>query len=208
MAEKSNFAIEIEDPIESPQQIALEEEIRGKVDDFLTEFNGSLPNTMELEFEGFYRRGFFVTKKRYAVIEDGNIIAKGLELVRRDWAPIAKKTQENILLAILKEGNVKKAEKIIGKVLKEIKSGRIDRKELVIHTQITKKLDDYKQIGPQQENLKLMESRLEEEPLCSISLPREKAPSAKERFLMNTVKELNMIGTIISSIRYFQQFQE
>ena len=148
MAEKSNFAIEIEDPIESPQQIALEEEIRGKVDDFLTEFNGSLPNTMELEFEGFYRRGFFVTKKRYAVIEDGNIIAKGLELVRRDWAPIAKKTQENILLAILKEGNVKKAEKIIGKVLKEIKSGRIDRKELVIHTQITKKLDDYKQIGP------------------------------------------------------------
>lgn len=148
MAEKSNFAIEIEDPIESPQQIALEDEIRGKVDDFLTEFNGSLPNTMELEFEGFYRRGFFVTKKRYAVIEDGNIIAKGLELVRRDWAPIAKKTQENILLAILKEGNVKKAEKIIGKVLKEIKSGRIDRKELVIHTQITKKLDDYKQIGP------------------------------------------------------------
>ena len=81
MAEKSNFAIEIEDPIESPEQIALEEEIRGKVDDFLTEFNGSLPNTMELEFEGFYRRGFFVTKKRYAVIEDGNIIAKGFSFL-------------------------------------------------------------------------------------------------------------------------------
>ena len=68
MAEKSNFAIEIEDPIESPQQIALEDEIRGKVDDFLTEFNGSLPNTMELEFEGFYRRGFFVTKNKSAMI--------------------------------------------------------------------------------------------------------------------------------------------
>ena len=66
---------------------------------------------MELEFEGFYRRGFFVSKKRYAVIEDGTIIAKGLELVRRDWAPIAKQTQEDILMAILNEGNVKKTEK-------------------------------------------------------------------------------------------------
>ena len=94
---------------------------------------------MELEFEGFYRRGFFVSKKRYAVIEDGTIIAKGLELVRRDWAPVAKKTQEDILMAILKEGNVKKAEKIIKNVLREIKKGNVDKKDLIIHTQITKK---------------------------------------------------------------------
>ena len=134
--------------IESPKQIAIEKEIRGQVNEFLSYFNGSLPDSMELEFEGFYRRGFFVSKKRYAVIEDGTIIAKGLELVRRDWAPIAKQTQEDILMAILNEGNVKKAEKIIKKVLKQIKTGNIDKKELVIHTQITKKLDDYKQIGP------------------------------------------------------------
>ena len=134
--------------IESPEQIAIENEIKVQKDKFLSYFNGSLPDTMELEFEGFYRRGFFVSKKRYAVIEDGKIIAKGLELVRRDWAPIAKKTQEDILMAILKEGNVKKAEKIISKVLKQIKSGNIDNKELIIHTQITKNLDDYKQIGP------------------------------------------------------------
>lgn len=134
--------------IESPEQIAIEKEIRGQVNEFLSYFNSSLPNSMELEFEGFYRRGFFVSKKRYAVIEDGTIIAKGLELVRRDWAPIAKQTQEDILMAILNEGNVKKAEKIIKKVLKQIKTGNIDKKELVIHTQITKKLDDYKQIGP------------------------------------------------------------
>ena len=134
--------------IESPEQIAIEKEIRGQVNEFLNYFNGSLPDSMELEFEGFYRRGFFVSKKRYAVIEDGTIIAKGLELVRRDWAPIAKQTQEDILMAILNEGNVKKAEKINKKVLKQIKTGNIDKKELVIHTQITKKLDDYKQIGP------------------------------------------------------------
>ncbi|MCQ2977734.1 MAG: hypothetical protein MJ232_06955 [archaeon] len=134
--------------VESPEQIAIEKEIRGQVDKYLDYFNNTLPSSMELEFEGFYRRGFFVSKKRYAVIEDGTIIAKGLELVRRDWAPIAKNTQESILMAILKEGNVKKAEKIIKKTLREIKKGNVKREDLIIHTQITKKLDDYKQIGP------------------------------------------------------------
>ncbi len=129
-------------------QLALEEEIKSQAMKFLDYFNSTLPESMKLEYEGFYRRGFFVSKKRYAVIEDGTIIAKGLELVRRDWAPIAKQTQKDILMAILNEGNVKKAEKIIKKVLKQIKTGNIDKKELVIHTQITKKLDDYKQIGP------------------------------------------------------------
>ena len=133
---------------ESQEQLAIEKEIQNQKDKFLNFFNGELPDTMELEFEGFYRRGFFVSKKRYAVIENEKIIAKGLELVRRDWAPIAKKTQEEILMAILKEGDVKKAEKIISKVLKKIKSGDIETKDLIIHTQITKNLDDYKQIGP------------------------------------------------------------
>ena len=133
---------------ETKEQIELEAEIKAQAQKFLKYLNSTLPESMELEYEGFYRRGFFVSKKRYAVIEDGKIIAKGLELVRRDWAPIAKKTQEEILMAILKEGDVKKAEKIISKVLKQIKSGNLDRKELIIHTQITKNLDDYKQIGP------------------------------------------------------------
>lgn len=62
---------------------------------------------MELEFEGYYKRGF-CNKKRYALIEDDKIIVKGLEFVRRDWAPIAKKTQEKVLYTILKEGSPKK----------------------------------------------------------------------------------------------------
>ena len=134
--------------MESEKQIKLEKEIHQNVNTFLSDFNKNLPPTMELEYEGFYRRGFFLTKKRYAVIENGKIIAKGLELVRRDWAPIAKETQENILTAILKEGDIDKALKIIEKNLKLIKSGKIELNELIIHTQITKKLQDYKQIGP------------------------------------------------------------
>ena len=133
---------------ESPEQKKLEKEIEIHVDKFLKNINSELPESMELEYEGFYKRGFFVTKKRYAVIEDGNIIAKGLELVRRDWAPVAKNTQQAILMAILKDGNVEKAIKIVEKVLKTVKTGKIEMKDLIIHTQITKKLSDYKQIGP------------------------------------------------------------
>ncbi|MCI6929877.1 DNA polymerase domain-containing protein [Methanobrevibacter boviskoreani] len=137
-----------ERPEESPEQIKLEETIKTAAQEFLKEYNASLPEVMELEYEGFYRRGFFVTKKRYAVIEEGNIIAKGLELVRRDWAPIAKNAQEDVLMAILNEGNVDKAAEVIKKALKKLHSREVNRDDLVIHTQITKSLDKYKQIAP------------------------------------------------------------
>ena len=133
---------------ETKEQLELEAEIKQQAQVFLKYLNSTLPESMELEYEGFYRRGFFVSKKRYAVIEDGEIIAKGLELVRRDWAPIVNKTQEAVLMAILKEGDSDKAISEVKKVLKKIKKGDVDKKEMIIHTQITKPLDQYKQVGP------------------------------------------------------------
>ncbi|MBQ9160670.1 MAG: hypothetical protein IJ672_05635 [Methanobrevibacter sp.] len=133
---------------ESAEQLALEAEIKSQAQVFLKYLNSTLPESMELEYEGFYRRGFFVSKKRYAVIEDGEIIAKGLELVRRDWAPIVKQTQEAVLMAILKEGDADEAIKEVKKAFKRIKNGDVERKELIIHTQITKPLSQYKQVGP------------------------------------------------------------
>ena len=133
---------------ETKEQLELETEIKTQALKFITYLNSTLPESMELEYEGFYRRGFFVSKKRYAVIEDGEIIAKGLELVRRDWAPIVKKTQEAVLMAILRDGDPDKAIEEVKKVLKRIRKGDVERKELIIHTQITKPLDQYKQVGP------------------------------------------------------------
>ena len=133
---------------ETKEQLELEAEIKQQAQKFLKYLNSTLPESMELEYEGFYRRGFFVSKKRYAVIEDGEIIAKGLELVRRDWAPIVKNTQEAVLMAILKEGDSDKAIKEVKKAFKRIRSGKVDNKERVIHTQITKPLHQYKQVGP------------------------------------------------------------
>jgi DNA polymerase, archaea type len=126
----------------------LNDEIKEKVDEFLDSINQELPEGMELEFEGIYRRGFFVTKKRYALIQDDTIVVKGLELVRRDWAPVAKKTQGNVLKAILKDASPQKAAKIIKKVIQDINDGNISLEDLVIHTQLTRNPDEYVQKAP------------------------------------------------------------
>jgi len=126
----------------------LHESVKENVDKFLLSVNEELPPGMELEFEGFYERGFFVTKKRYALIQDDKIVVKGLELVRRDWAPVAKKTQEKVMMAILKDASPDKAAKIIKEVIDHIKKGETPLEDLVIHTQLTKNPDKYKQNAP------------------------------------------------------------
>lgn len=116
---------------------------------FLDEINTSLPGNMELELEGFYKRGVFVTKKKYALIdEDNKIITKGLEVVRRDWTGIAKKTQEAVISKILKEGDIKGAIDLVQNVTRDIKENRVPIEDLVINTQITMPLSQYKAIGP------------------------------------------------------------
>ncbi len=126
----------------------LNEEIRENAKKFLHHINKELPEGMELEYEGFYKRGFFVTKKRYALIEDDTIIVKGLELVRRDWAPITKKTQRKVLTAILKDADPQKATKIIRDIIDDIRNGNVKLEDLVIHTQLTKNPQEYTQMAP------------------------------------------------------------
>ncbi|MCO6041199.1 DNA-directed DNA polymerase [Thermococcus alcaliphilus] len=123
--------------------------IKKKAKEFLNYINSKLPGLLELEYEGFYLRGFFVTKKRYAVIdEEGRITTRGLEVVRRDWSEIAKETQAKVLEAILKEGSVEKAVEIVRDVVEKIAKYRVPLEKLVIHEQITRDLKDYKAIGP------------------------------------------------------------
>ncbi|MCD6248281.1 MAG: DNA polymerase [Hadesarchaea archaeon] len=116
---------------------------------FLDRVNEAMPGVIELELEDFYKRGIFVSKKRYAVIDDRNkILVKGLEFVRRDWATIAKKTQEAVLEAILRDGSPEKAARIVRSVTKSIIEGKVDLEDLVIYTQLKKSIGDYLSIGP------------------------------------------------------------
>jgi DNA polymerase I len=116
---------------------------------FLQQVNESLPGIMELELEGFYPRGVFVTKKRYAMIDEGGrMVVKGLEFVRRDWAALAKKTQEGVLRAILKDGSPKKAAELVHKTTRDVLEGRVSLDDLVIYTRLKMPIESYRAIGP------------------------------------------------------------
>ncbi|WP_099209949.1 DNA polymerase domain-containing protein [Thermococcus henrietii] len=125
------------------------ETVKKKAKEFLRYINPKLPGLLELEYEGFYVRGFFVTKKKYAVIdEEGKIITRGLEIVRRDWSEIAKETQARVLEAILKHGDVEEAVRIVKEVTEKLSKYEVPPEKLVIHEQITRDLKDYKATGP------------------------------------------------------------
>jgi DNA polymerase I len=126
-----------------------------KIQEFLRHVNQSLPGIIELEYEGFYTRAIFVTKKRYALIdEEGKITVKGLEFVRRDWAPIAKKTQEDVLRALLKDADPEKAANIVRRTVEAIKERKVSLEDLTIYTQLTKSIKSYKNIEPHVEAAK------------------------------------------------------
>ena len=122
---------------------------------FMKKINDSLPGDMELELEGFYPRGVFVTKKhmgktekgakkKYALIgEDGRIKIRGFELVRRDWSNVAKTTQRRVLEAILKDGSKEKAVKIVKDMIEELKGGKVPLEDLTIYSQLRKDPNKY-----------------------------------------------------------------
>jgi DNA polymerase I len=116
---------------------------------FMEKVNNKLPGMIELELEAFYPRAVFVTKKRYAMIDDeGRIVVKGLEFVRRDWAAIAKRTQEDVLKAILKDGSPEKAAKIVRNITKQVLEGSANLEDLIIYTQLKMPIESYRAIGP------------------------------------------------------------
>ncbi len=117
---------------------------KNKAKEFLEYVNSKLPGEIKLELEGFYRRGLFITKKKYALAtEDNKIIVKGLEFVRRDWAPIAKETQRKVLETLLLEGNIDKAIKIVREIINKLKNRSVKIEDLIIHTQLTKNIEEY-----------------------------------------------------------------
>ena len=124
---------------------------------FSNEVNKELPGLMELEFDGFYPSGIFVSakagpfgaKKKYALLsESGALKIKGFESVRRNWSSIAKESQEAVLAIILKEHDVKKASDYIKKVVNDLRNKKIPLEKVIIRTQLQKDISDYDNKGP------------------------------------------------------------
>lgn len=149
---------------------------REEVEAFLKKVNEEMPGIMELELEGYYKRGVFITKKRYAMVtEGGKMEVKGLEFVRRDWAALAKRTQEEVLRAVLEDGSPEEAAEIVQKVTKDVKQGKVELEDLIIHTQLKKPIEEYKTEGPHVAAAKrLREAGEEIEPGMTITYIVEK----------------------------------
>ncbi|MBU4283918.1 MAG: DNA-directed DNA polymerase [Nanoarchaeota archaeon] len=137
--------------------LVLDGKTRDDTKKFVESINANLPGIMEIEYEGFYPRGIFVSakegaygaKKKYALLsEDNHIIIKGFETIRRNWSFIAKETQKEVLNIILKDGDPKKAFNYVKNIIDNIKKKEIPIEKVIIHTQLQKSLGEYDSIGP------------------------------------------------------------
>ena len=123
---------------------------------FKDSINQSLPGNMELNFEGYFPRGLFVAaknqdkgaKKKYALLkEDGSFKITGFETVRRNWSLLAKEVQREVLRFILQDQTDKALAYVRGAV-KDLKKGIMPLEKLIIKTQITREISQYKVVGP------------------------------------------------------------
>jgi DNA polymerase I len=180
----------IEDTIEDAEQEGFEvvygdtdsvflqkDNIMRDIDGFLDRVNDNLPEFMELEFEGFFKRGFFTStesgegaKKKYALMdEDGGLKITGFEQVRRDWCPLAKQTQKEVLRKVL-EDKVEEALQTVIDTVERLREGEVDTDELRIYTTLTKPPEEYGSTAPHVEAVKKAEERGDEiEPETTIA---------------------------------------
>ena len=144
----------------------LEKKTEKQTTEFLKELNSDLPGIMELELEGFFKRGLWVTtragkigaKKKYALLENnGKVKIRGFETVRRDWCFLARKMQDKILRMILEDGDEKRALEYTKEVIKNLKKRKIEKSEIIIKTQLKKEISEYKSISPHVVAAKKME---------------------------------------------------
>ena len=120
-------------------------------------FNQTLPSLMELDVEGFYPKGIFVSKKsessgakkKYALIDEKDKIkVVGFETIRRDWSYLAKETQRKVLEIVLREGDPEKAYDYVRQVVEDVKDKKFDIQRMVIQTQLKKSIESYQVEGP------------------------------------------------------------
>ncbi len=137
------------------------EDVRDRIEPFLEKVNSELPEFMELEFEGFFRTGFFTSteggegaKKKYALMdEEGDLKITGFEQVRRDWSPVAKDTQREVLREILQHRQ-EEAAQAVKETIEKLRQGEVPVEKLRIYTRLTKKPENYDSTAPHVEAAK------------------------------------------------------
>jgi DNA polymerase I len=100
---------------------------------------------LEIKPDKVYVRIFFTeAKKRYAgLLPNGQLEIVGLEVIRGDWAAVARKVQEKVLEIVLKEQSPQKAAKYVQQFIDELRLKRVPYRDLIIWKTLTKPVDEY-----------------------------------------------------------------
>jgi DNA polymerase I len=100
---------------------------------------------LEIKPDKVYVRIFFTeAKKRYAgLLPDGRLDIVGLEVMRGDWAEVAKHVQEKVLEIILKEQSPRRAAASVQDFIYELRQKRVPYRDLIIWKTLTKPAEEY-----------------------------------------------------------------
>jgi len=125
--------------------------------------SGQIEETLGLEIkpDKVYDRILFTeAKKRYCgLLPDGRLDVVGLEVIRGDWAAVAKNVQEGVLDIILKERSTEKAMKFVRQFISDLREKKVPYRDLVIWKALTKPLEEYAVRAPHVEAAKLLREK-------------------------------------------------
>ena len=107
----------------------------------------------ELEYEKSYKTFLLLCKKRYAGMkyEPGlppKMQMKGVECVRRDFAPIVVDTQKAVLEALLRESDLNKAVAIVRDTVAKFYADEIPLEKVIMSKKLSRPPEQYKAKAP------------------------------------------------------------
>jgi len=130
-----------------------------KIDRLLIEIRKKLG--LEISRDKVYVRIFFTeAKKRYAgLLPDGQLDIVGLEVMRGDWAVVAKKVQEKVLEIVLKEQSPAKAAAFVQQFIYELRQKRVAYRDLIIWKTLAKPAEEYEVKAAHVEAARILKER-------------------------------------------------
>ncbi|MBS7648573.1 DNA polymerase II [Candidatus Bathyarchaeota archaeon] len=114
---------------------------------------------LEIKPDKIYTRIIFTeAKKRYCgLLPDGRLDMVGLEVVRGDWANVAKNIQERVLEIVLKERSAKRAVEFVRSFIIDLRDRKAPYRDLVIWKTLTKPSEEYEVKAPHVEAAKTLQ---------------------------------------------------
>jgi DNA polymerase I len=113
---------------------------------------------LETRPDKIYTRVLFTeAKKKYCgLLPDGQLDIVGLEVIRGDWAIVAKKVQEEVLNIVLRDKSPEKAVKFVRQFIAELRQKKVPYRDLIIWKTLSKPVKEYAVKAPHVEAAKTL----------------------------------------------------